>query len=150
MEKVTIYTDGACSGNPGPGGWAAVLIYKDARKEISGGKKETTNNEMEITAVLEALKILKRPCEIMIYSDSAYVVNTFNKGWIYTWVRNNWVRKDVKTKKEEQVKNKELWEELYLLCQKHKVIFNKVKGHSDVELNNRCDELARAEIKKLR
>lgn len=150
MEKVTIYTDGACSGNPGPGGWAAVLIYKDARKEISGGKKETTNNEMEITAVLEALKILKRPCEIMIYSDSAYVVNTFNKGWIYTWVRNNWVRKDVKTKKEEQVKNKELWEELYLLCQKHKVTFNKVKGHSDVELNNRCDELARAEIKKLR
>ena len=150
MEKVTIYTDGACSGNPGPGGWAAVLIYKDVRKEISGGKKETTNNEMEITAVLEALKILKRPCEIMIYSDSAYVVNTFNKGWIYTWVRNNWVRKDVKTKKEEQVKNKELWEELYLLCQKHKVTFNKVKGHSDVELNNRCDELARAEIKKLR
>ncbi len=149
MDKVTIYTDGACSGNPGPGGWAAVLIYKDVKKEISGGKKETTNNEMEITAVLEALKILKKPCEVMIFSDSAYVVNTFNKGWIYKWIKNDWLRTNIKTKEKEPVKNKELWEELYSLYKKHKVTFNKVKGHSDVELNNRCDELARAEIKKL-
>ena len=99
MDKVTIYTDGACSGNPGPGGWAAILLYNDAKKEISGGKKETTNNEMEMTAVLEALKILKRPCEVMIYSDSAYVVNTFDKGWIYNWAKNDWTKKIIITKK---------------------------------------------------
>lgn len=144
MVNVTIYTDGACSGNPGPGGWAAVLLYGDNRKEISGGSKNTTNNIMEITAVIEALKCLKFKCEAKVHSDSAYVVNCFNNGWIQKWKKNNW-----QTASKEPVKNKELWEELYNLVQKHKVEFIKVKGHSNVELNNRCDELARAEILKL-
>lgn len=144
MVSVTIYTDGACSGNPGPGGWAAVLLYENNKKEISGGSKNTTNNIMEITAVIEALKCLKFECEAIVHSDSAYVVNCFNQGWIYNWKKNNW-----KTASKEPVKNKELWEELYNLVQKHKVKFIKVKGHSNVELNNRCDELARAEISKL-
>ena len=137
MKEVTIYTDGACSGNPGPGGWGAVLIYEENRKEISGASKETTNNIMEITAVIEALKLLKYKCKVNIYSDSAYVVNAFNQGWIYNWIKNNW-----KTSNKEPVKNQELWEELYGLTKKHKVEFIKVKGHSDNEFNNRCDELA--------
>ena len=137
MDSVIIYTDGACSGNPGPGGWGSILMYKDKKKEISGGSKETTNNIMEITAVIEALKLLKYPCEVQIYSDSAYVVNAFNNGWIYNWNKNNW-----KTADKKPVKNKELWEELYSLTKVHKVEFIKVKGHSDNEYNNRCDELA--------
>ena len=144
MEKVTIYTDGACSGNPGPGGWAAVLLYKNQRKEISGAKKETTNNEMEITAVLQGLKMLKFPCDVEVYSDSAYVVNTFSKGWIYNWEKKNW-----KTADNTPVKNVELWKEILALTKTHKVTFNKVKGHADNELNNRCDELARAAIATL-
>ena len=144
MDKVIIYTDGACSGNPGPGGWAAVLLFKDVKKEISGGKKETTNNEMEITAVLEALKILKEPCEVDVYSDSAYVVNTFEKGWIDNWVKSGW-----KTASKDPVKNVELWKELLELMKKHNVTFHKVKGHSDNELNNRCDELATSAIKEV-
>ncbi len=143
MEKVIIYTDGACSGNPGPGGWGSILMFKDIKKELSGGKKDTTNNIMEITAVIEGLKQLKFECEVEIYSDSAYVVNAFNNGWIYNWMKNNW-----KTASKEPVKNKELWQELYSLTQKHKVKFIKVKGHSDNEFNNRCDELARGEIRK--
>ena len=135
MEKVIIYTDGACSGNPGPGGWGAILMYKDTKKEISGGKKDTTNNVMELTAALEALKLLKFPCEVELYSDSAYVVNAFNQGWIYGWIKNNW-----KTSSKESVKNQEIWQELYGLTKIHKVTFNKLKGHSDNELNNRCDE----------
>ena len=144
MQKVTIYTDGACSGNPGPGGWAAVLIYGEHKKEISGGCRETTNNIMELTAILEALKALKTECEVELYSDSAYSVNAFNQGWIYNWIKKGWKTADKKKKK-----NKEIWQEIYDLTKKHKVTFNKVKGHSDVELNNRCDELARAEIEKL-
>lgn len=144
MVSVTIYTDGACSGNPGPGGWGAVLIYGENKKEISGGSKNTTNNIMEITAVIEALKCLKNECKATVYSDSAYVVNCFNQGWIYNWKKNNW-----KTSTKGPVKNKELWEELYTLVKKYKVEFVKVKGHSDNELNNRCDELARSEINKL-
>lgn len=144
MEKVIIYTDGACSGNPGPGGWGAILMYKDTKKEISGGKKETTNNIMELTAALEALKLLKFSCEVDLYSDSAYLVNGFKQGWIYNWQRNNW-----KTSNKEPVKNKEIWEEIYKLTQKHEVKFIKVKGHSDNEFNNRCDELARNAIKQL-
>ena len=144
MKNVTIYTDGACSGNPGPGGWGAVLIYGDVKKEISGAMKDTTNNIMEITAVLEALKLLKVECDVKIYSDSAYVVNAFNQGWIYNWINNNW-----KTSSKEPVKNKELWEELYDLTKKHKVEFIKVKGHSDNEYNNRCDFLATSAIKSL-
>ena len=143
-EKVIIYTDGACSGNPGPGGWGAILMYKDAKKEISGGMKETTNNIMEITAVIEALKCLKVESDVQVYSDSAYTVNAFNQGWIYNWMKNGW-----KTANKEPVKNKELWQELYALTKKHKVEFIKVKGHADNEFNNRCDEMARNEISKI-
>lgn len=138
MEEVTIYTDGACSGNPGPGGWGAILISKDIKKEISGGNKDTTNNIMELTAVIEALKMLKYPCKVNLYSDSAYVVNAFEQKWIYGWIKKNWT-----TSGKSPVKNKELWQELYNLTKIHNVTFNKVKGHSDNELNNRCDELAR-------
>lgn len=119
-------------------------MYNENKKEISGAEKETTNNIMEITAVLEALKLLKEECEVKIYSDSAYVVNAFNQGWIYNWRKNNW-----KTANKEPVKNKELWEKLYELTQKHKVEFIKVKGHSDNEYNNRCDYLATSAIKTL-
>ena len=143
-EKVIIYTDGACSGNPGPGGWGAILMYKSAKKEISGGMKNTTNNIMEITAVIEALKCLKNECKATVYSDSAYTVNAFKQGWIYNWMKNGW-----KTANKEPVKNKELWQELYDLTKKHKVEFIKVKGHADNEFNNRCDEMARNEILKL-
>ena len=145
MQNVIIYTDGACSGNPGPGGWAAIIKKKKNRKEISGGNKNTTNNIMEITAILEGLKALKVECEVNIYSDSAYCVNAFNQGWIYNWIKKGW-----KTASGEPVKNKELWQELYALTKKHKVTFNKVKGHSDDELNNRCDEMARGEIEKIK
>lgn len=144
MEKVIIYTDGACSGNPGPGGWGTILMYQENKKEISGGKQNTTNNVMEITAVIEGLKLLKYPCEVEVYSDSAYVVNAFEQGWIFNWIKNNW-----KTSGKEPVKNKELWQELYRLTKIHKVKFNKVKGHSDNEYNNRCDELARKAIEKI-
>ena len=144
MEKVIIYTDGACSGNPGPGGWGSILMYKENKKEISGGNPNTTNNIMEITAVIEALKLLKHECEVQVYSDSAYVVNAFNQGWIYNCKKNNW-----KTASKEPVKNKELWEELYGFTKMHKIEFIKVKGHSDNQFNNRCDELARNAIKSL-
>lgn len=143
-EKIIIYTDGACSGNPGPGGWGAILMYKGAKKEISGGKKDTTNNVMEITAVIEGLKQLKKQSEVQVYSDSSYVVNTFKQGWIYNWMKKGW-----RTASGEPVKNKELWQELYNLTQIHKVEFIKVKGHSDNEFNNRCDEMAREAIKNL-
>ena len=144
MEKIIIYTDGACSGNPGPGGWGAILMYKDIKKEISGGKKDTTNNVMELTAALEGLKLLKFPCEVDLYSDSSYLVNGFLQGWIYNWQKNNW-----KTSNKEPVKNKEIWQEIYDLTKIHKVNFIKVKGHSDNIYNNRCDELARNAIKIL-
>lgn len=142
MEKVIIYTDGACSGNPGPGGWGSILMYKENKKEISGGLENTTNNVMELTAVIEALKLLKFPCEVEVYSDSAYVVNAFNQKWIYGWLKNGW-----KSSSKEPVKNKELWQELYELTKIHKITFIKVKGHADNEYNNRCDELARNAIK---
>lgn len=142
MKKIVLYTDGACSGNPGPGGWGAVLLYENEKKEMSGSKKETTNNEMELTAVAEGLKAIKYPCEIDVYSDSSYVVNGFENGWIYNWMKNNW-----KTSNKQPVKNKELWEEIYKYTKIHKIKFNKVKGHSDNEYNNRCDELATGAIK---
>lgn len=144
MEEVTIYTDGACSGNPGPGGWGALLMYQDSKKEISGGKENTTNNVMELTAVIEGLKLLKFPCKVKLYSDSAYVVNAFNQKWIYGWMKNGW-----KNASKEPVKNQELWQELYSLTKTHEVEFIKVKGHSDNEYNNRCDELARNAIKQI-
>lgn len=144
MDNVTIYTDGACSGNPGPGGWGAILMYKDIKKEISGGQKDTTNNVMELSAVIEALKLLKHPCNVELYSDSAYVVNAFLQKWIINWQKNHW-----KTADKKDVKNKELWQELVELTTIHSVTFHKVKGHSDNEFNNRCDELARKAIKEL-
>ena len=145
MEKVVIYTDGACSGNPGPGGWGAILMYKGTKKEISGAKNNTTNNVMELTAALEGLKMLKFPCEVELYSDSAYLVNGFLQGWIYNWKKNNW-----KTSNKEPVKNKEIWQEIYKLTQVHEVKFIKVKGHADNEYNNRCDKLAVAESKSVK
>lgn len=144
MEEVTIYTDGACSGNPGPGGWGAILMYKDTKKEISGGKDNTTNNIMELTAVIEGLKLLKFPCKVKLYSDSAYIVNAFVQKWIFGWLKNGW-----KNSSKEPVKNKELWQELYNLTKIHDVEFIKVKGHSDNEYNNRCDELARNAINSI-
>lgn len=144
MQEVIIYTDGACSGNPGPGGWAAVLMYQDNQKEISGAQAETTNNVMELTAVIEGLKMLKFPCKVKLYSDSAYVVNAFQQKWIYGWIKKGWVNAS-----KEPVKNKELWQELYHLTQTHEVEFIKVKGHADNEYNYRCDELARKAIKEL-
>ncbi len=144
MEEVIIYTDGACSGNPGPGGWGSVLMYKGNTKEISGALKDTTNNVMELTAVIEALKLLKFKCNVKLYSDSAYVVNAFNQKWIYGWMKNGW-----KNSNKEPVKNKELWEELYSLTKVHNVEFIKVKGHADNIYNNRCDEMARNAISTL-
>lgn len=144
MEEVIIYTDGACSGNPGPGGWGSVLMYKGNTKEISGALKNTTNNVMELTAVIEALKLLKFKCDVKLYSDSAYVVNAFNQKWIYGWMKNGW-----KNSNKEPVKNKELWEELYSLTKIHNVEFIKVKGHADNIYNNRCDEMARNAISTL-
>lgn len=144
MKEVMIYTDGACSGNPGPGGYGAILFYGKHRKELSGGERATTNNRMEIMAVIKALEILKEPCRVTVYSDSAYVVNCFQKGWIYGWLRNGWVNS-----KKEPVENQDLWKQLWDLMKQHQVNYVKVKGHSDNEFNNRCDELARAAIKGL-
>lgn len=137
MKKVILYTDGACSGNPGPGGYAAILIYNNIEKEIVGGQKDTTNNKMEMMAVIKGLEMLKEPCEVEVYSDSAYVVNSIEKGWIYSWRKNGWKKADKK-----EVKNIYLWERLLKQLEIHKVTFNKVKGHAQDELNNRCDKLA--------
>ncbi len=145
MEEVIIYTDGACSGNPGNGGWGAVLIFKDVEKEISGSKKDTTNNQMELTAPIEALSLLKRPCKVKIYSDSAYLVNAFVQKWLEGWQKNNW-----KTSTKKDVKNKELWERIYEFTKIHKIEWIKVKGHSDNEYNNRCDKLAVEAIKNIK
>lgn len=143
MKKVILYTDGACSGNPGPGGYGAILIYNNIEKEVSGGEKNTTNNKMEMMAVIKGLEMLKEPCEVEVYSDSAYVVNSIEKGWIYSWKKNGWKKADKK-----EVKNIDLWERLLKLMEIHKVTFLKVKGHADDELNNRCDRLAVSEREK--
>ena len=126
------------------GGWGSILMFKDVKKEISGSNKNTTNNIMELTAVIEALRLVKYPCKIKIYSDSAYVVNAFLQGWIYNWIKKGW-----KTADGNPVKNRELWQELYSFTKTHEIEFIKVKGHSDNEFNNRCDELAREAIKSL-
>ncbi|HHU42865.1 MAG: ribonuclease HI [Bacillota bacterium] len=144
MKHVDIYTDGACSNNPGKGGWAAILIYKGREKVISGGYANTTNNRMELFAIITALKQLKEKCDVTIYSDSSYSLNPFIKGWISKWQNNGW-----KTSNNKEVKNKDLWHALLLEANKHKVTFVKVKGHSDNEYNNRCDKLAKEEIEKL-
>jgi ribonuclease HI len=141
VKEIVIYTDGACSHNPGPGGWAAVLIYGSRRKEISGGEPHTTNNRMELTAAIEALRRLKEPCKVKLYTDSAYMVNCFQQRWYEKWERNGWVNS-----RKEPVENKDLWQRLLALARHHEVSFLKVKGHSDNEWNNRCDELARAAV----
>ena len=143
MKKVTLYTDGACSGNPGKGGWGAVLLYNEYKKEFSGYDAETTNNKMELTAVIEGLKKLKEPCEVDVFTDSAYVCNAFTQNWIDNWKVNGF-----KNSGKKQISNIQLWQELINLCDIHKVGFFKVKGHADNELNNRCDKLATDEIKK--
>ena len=144
MKKVTIYTDGACSGNPGAGGFAAILMYNGVEKVVSGGEKETTNNKMELMAVISGLNSLKEACEVDVYSDSQYVVDAFNKGWVDSWQKNGW-----RNSSKDDVKNVDLWEKLVDLMSKHQVTFIKVKGHSDNENNNRCDEIARGEIAKI-
>lgn len=143
MKKIVIYTDGACSKNPGDGGWAAVLLYGKKSREISGFEEDTTNNRMELKACLEALKALKETCEVKLHSDSAYLCNAFLKGWIYSWELNNW-----KTADKKEVKNIDLWQEILSLSKIHSVTFIKVKGHADNPHNNRCDFLAVQEIKK--
>ena len=146
MKKtVTLYTDGACSGNPGLGGYAGILIYGAHKLEYSGGEAQTTNNRMEVMAVIVGLKRLKYPCKVEVYSDSAYTVNAFNEGWIYAWKKGGWKKADGKA-----VQNVDLWEELYALTNTHEVTFHKVAGHADNELNNRCDELARGAIVALK
>jgi len=142
-KDVIIYTDGACSGNPGPGGYGAILIYQGKEKEISGGEKSTTNNKMEMLAVVKALEMLKEPCNVTIYSDSAYVVNSIEKGWLFSWQKNNWIKADKK-----KVKNIELWEKILKMMEIHDIHFIKVKGHADNEFNNRCDRLAVKEREK--
>jgi ribonuclease HI len=144
VKEVTIYTDGACSGNPGPGGWGAVLMYGGRRKELSGGERMTTNNRMELVAVIEALRALKQPCAVTVFSDSAYVVNGFNSGWVDGWIRNGWINS-----KGQPVENQDLWKTLLGEMKRHRVQYVKVKGHSDNEWNNRCDQLAREAIKAL-
>lgn len=143
MKRVTLYTDGACSGNPGVGGWGSVLIFNGHEKRISGAHPSTTNNRMELTAVIEGLKCLKQPCTVDVYSDSSYTVNAFEKGWIYDWERQDWQKADKKP-----VLNADLWQELFLLSKTHELNFIKVKGHADNEYNNICDKLATDAVKK--
>lgn len=143
MKEVTIYTDGACSGNPGPGGYGAILIYNGVEKEISGGMESTTNNQMEMLGVIKSLELLKEKCKVTLYSDSAYVINAINNKWIYSWKKNNWIKSDKK-----KAKNIELWEKILELIEKHDITFVKVKGHADNEYNNRCDKLAVMESQK--
>lgn len=137
MKQVSVFTDGACSGNPGAGGWAAILRYKDNEKELSGGERETTNNRMELSAVIAALSTLKEPCEVIVQSDSKYVVDSVQKGWVYSWKNRGWRKSDKKP-----VLNQELWEKLLELLDMHKVDFRWVKGHAGHPENERCDTLA--------
>ena len=145
MKQVTIYTDGACSGNPGPGGWGAVLMYGQHKQEISGGDPATTNNRMELTAVIRGLQALKEPCIVELYSDSKYVIDALEKGWAWGWKKKGWVKSDKKP-----ALNPDLWEELLQLTQVHKLTYHWVKGHASNPYNNRCDELAVAESKKFK
>jgi len=141
-KDVVIYTDGACSKNPGTGGWCAILWYKNKQKLLSGCEENTTNNKMELKAVVAGLKALNQRCKERIFSDSAYSVNAIHKGWLDTWMKNNWV-----TENKEKVKNIDLWEQLAYLMNIHNVRFEKIKGHADDEYNNICDSIARQMIK---
>jgi ribonuclease HI len=143
MREITIYTDGACSGNPGPGGWGAVLVWNGVEKELSGGEAATTNNRMELTAVITALAALKEPCTVALYSDSKYVVDAVDKGWVYGWQKKGWRKAD-----KSPALNVDLWQALLPLLKTHTVTFHWVKGHADNEYNNRCDALAVAEREK--
>ena len=143
MKTVTIYTDGACSGNPGPGGWGALLCYNGAEKALSGGAVQTTNNRMELTGVISALQALKEPCIVELYSDSKYVIDALEKGWAVSWRKKGWIKSDKKP-----ALNSDLWEILLKLTEKHQLRCHWVKGHADNEYNNRCDALAVAQRDK--
>ena len=143
MKTVEIYTDGACSGNPGPGGWGAILRYKETEKELSGGSADTTNNRMELTAVIEALALLKESCVVELYSDSKYVIDGLSKGWAKGWQKRGWIKSDKKP-----ALNPDLWERLLALTDRHEMHYHWVKGHAENEKNNRCDQMAVAESKK--
>ncbi|MGE5551658.1 MAG: ribonuclease HI [Bacteroidota bacterium] len=143
MHEVTIYTDGACSGNPGPGGWAAILRIGPHEKELSGYEAATTNQRMELTAAVKALEALKYPCRVKLYSDSAYLVNAFRQDWLGRWEANGW-----RNAQKAPVENQDLWRQLIKLNRRHQIDWRKVAGHADDELNNRCDELARTAIKE--
>ena len=145
MKTVTLYTDGACSGNPGPGGWGAILEYNGYEKELSGGENNTTNNRMELTAVIKGLEALKESCTVELYSDSKYVSDALEKGWAIGWKKRGWIKSDKKP-----ALNPDLWEQLLSLIQKHELHYHWVKGHSTNPKNNRCDELAVAQWKKLK
>lgn len=142
MKAIEIYTDGACSGNPGPGGWGVVLLYQGNKKELAGYQPETTNNRMELFAAIQGLAALREPCEVTLYSDSSYLINAFEKHWLDNWQRNGW-----KTSSKSPVENQDLWKLLLLHVKNHRVRFVKVKGHSDNAYNNRCDEMAVAAIR---
>ena len=143
MKEVEIFTDGACQGNPGPGGWGAILRYKGNEKELSGGEADTTNNRMELTAVIRSLALLKEPCIVELYSDSKYVIDALEKGWVWGWKKRGWVKSDKKP-----ALNPDLWARLLDLCDRHQVKLHWVKGHASNPYNNRCDELAVAESRK--
>lgn len=143
MKTVTVYTDGACSGNPGPGGWAAILKYGTAEKVMSGGAAETTNNRMELLGVISALEALKEPCRVELYSDSKYVIDALQKRWVWGWQKRGWIKLDKKP-----ALNRDLWERLLPLVEKHEMVYHWIKGHAETEENNRCDELAVAESRK--
>ena len=145
MKTVTLYTDGACSGNPGPGGWGAILEYNGIKREISGGESLTTNNRMELTGVIRGLQALKEPCIVELYSDSKYVIDALEKGWAVGWQKRGWVKSDKKP-----ALNPDLWEQLLALTQIHQLRYHWVKGHGENPMNNRCDELAVTEWKKLK
>ncbi|MCI9367039.1 MAG: ribonuclease HI [Oscillospiraceae bacterium] len=145
MKTVTLYTDGACSGNPGPGGWGAILMFGEHKKELSGGERNTTNNRMELTAVIRGLEALKEPCAVELYSDSKYVIDALEKGWAKGWRARGWVKADKKP-----ALNPDLWERLLELCETHAVTLHWVKGHASNPYNNRCDELAVQASKQLK
>ena len=145
MKEVTLYTDGACSGNPGPGGWGAILIYKDYKKEMSGGDKETTNNKMELTAAIEGLKALKEPCRVKLYSDSKYLIDGITKDWARSWRAKGWKKSDGKP-----ALNVDLWEQILELDEYHEIEYIWVKGHAGNPYNERCDRLAVAYYESLK
>ncbi len=145
MKTVTLYTDGACSGNPGPGGWGCILEWNGHERELSGGEKSTTNNRMELTAVIRGLSALKEPCAVELYSDSKYVIDTLEKGWAWGWKKRGWIKSDKKP-----ALNPDLWEQLLTLVSQHQVTYHWVKGHAQNPKNTRCDELAVGEWKKLK